>query len=333
MIAHKFPPSLNEETILIVLLLLICSAGFSQNLRFKQCGTPIPARTDLDVRWEATNSFPPQLWVYHLLPATFSSNTISTLMTIGSFTDKDRIDAATNEMRFRSSDNSRFLFISFSQGVLSYKVTTHYGPANLNVDVPDKGEVVRLTKELLPKLGIRLSDIDKGEDGSGPDFSVGDSVTEYYVHPITITNIEFRRVSFRRAVDGVSFLSARTGGNGDIRFGDHGKIIQIYLSWRNLERNKSYPTLTVKSIMQSIRNGKAIQGSVADDSPWIDWPTAKNITIKNARPCYYAGDPLQSSDWLYPFAALSTTVDTGRGNVDVEIDCPIIDESKAAGPQ
>jgi hypothetical protein len=40
------------------------------------------------------------------------------------------------------------------------------------------------------------------------------------------------------------------------------------------------------------------------------------------------GDRFAPSDWLYPFAALETTVDTGRGNVDVEIDCPIIDETK-----
>jgi hypothetical protein len=30
----------------------------------------------------------------------------------------------------------------------------------------------------------------------------------------------------------------------------------------------------------------------------------------------------------YPLVALWTTVDTGHGNIDVEIDCPIIDETK-----
>jgi hypothetical protein len=60
------------------------------------------------------------------------------------------------------------------------------------------------------------------------------------------------------------------------------------------------------------------------------------VTIKKAI-AYYWGEvflgerehrPIFPS-WVHPFATLWATVDTGHGNVDVEIDCPIIDEAEA----
>jgi hypothetical protein len=309
------------------LLQALCAVGSSENLRFKQFGTPIPARDDLDVRWNAhSNAFPHELWLYRLLPMQFSPNTISELMGIGSFSAKERTDHGTNEMLFRTPDNSRRLVITFSTGVIDYEATTHYTPTNLAKDVPDRSEVMALTKQLLPNLGIKLSDLDKNNTGE-PELRFIEPKTMYYVDHVFITNTEWRGICFRRAVDGVAFLSVGTGGDGEVRFGERGKIIKLYLSWRNLERHKSYPTLARETIIQSIRQGHAMQGYLPGNSPGIDWTSAKSVTIKEAWPRYYAGNPLGASDWLYPFAALSTTVDTGHRNVDVEIDCPIIEEA------
>ncbi|HUD46189.1 MAG TPA: hypothetical protein VMR33_05135 [Candidatus Baltobacteraceae bacterium] len=311
-----------------ILLQVLCAAGYSENLRFKQFGTPIPARADLDVRWNGpSNAFPAKLWIYHLLPAKFSAETIGTLTELGSFTDKDRTDSGATEMRFRSADKARSLYISFPLGVIDYEGVPKYNPTNLVEDIPSKETAVDLTRQLLPKLGVRLSDIDKEENSPEPAFHVGDSAITFFVNGTFVSNIVERRVGFRRAVDGASFLSAGSGGDGDVKFGDHGKIVQIYISWRGLDRDKSCPTVTLDKIVESIRKGQAVQGLLPSDAPGIDWPKVKSITIKKAWPCYYAGNPLAPSDWLYPFAALSTTVDTGRRNVDVEIDCPIIEEA------
>ena len=74
--------------------------------------------------------------------------------------------------------------------------------------------------------------------------------------------------------------------------------------------------------------GKAVQGGIPMDLPAIDWAVVKSLTVKKAELCYYAGDRLAPSEWLMPLVSLWTTVDTGHGNIDVEIDCPIIDETK-----
>ena len=56
----------------------------------------------------------------------------------------------------------------------------------------------------------------------------------------------------------------------------------------------------------------------------IDWKTVKSITVKKALPCYFSGN----SNRLIPFLVLFTTVDDGHESLDVQIECPVIDEAK-----
>ncbi len=314
-----------RKAVFLILLQAMCWTGFAENPRLTHYGTPIPARTNLEVRWNApANPFLPEVWIYHLLPRTLSPQIISNLMTLCSFTDKDKTGKG-EPLEFKSSDGTRRLWISYPLGTIYYEVTLNFNPTNLTKGLPIKEKAIKLTKRILPQLGVSLSDIDKKSNSSEPDFRVRDSETMFFVNNKFITNVDWRGVGFRRAVDGATFLSAGTGGDGDVRFGDHGKIIKINLSWQNMERVKSYPTFSPDTVIKLLREGKAIQGMIPMNLGGIDWPTVKSVTVNQAWICYYAGDPLTRSQWAYPFAALGTAVDTGREIVNVEIDCPIID--------
>jgi hypothetical protein len=105
-------------------------------------------------------------------------------------------------------------------------------------------------------------------------------------------------------------------------------IVKMDISWRRLIREKSYPALNPGRLIESIRKGQARQGYLRSDLPGFEWEAVKKVTVKNAWPRYYAGNPAHLSDSLPPFAALLTTVETDHGNIDVEIDCPIIDETQ-----
>lgn len=94
-----------------------------------------------------------------------------------------------------------------------------------------------------------------------------------------------------------------------------------------MERVKSYPTLSPAEMIYSLRQGKAVQGYLSMNSRGINWRTAKSVTVNHIWPRYYAGDMEHPSDMLEPFAVLDSEVDTGNGIVNVEIDCPIIDET------
>lgn len=321
-----------------MLLQAIYLTGLSENPRWKMAETtPIPARADLNVRWETpgvfvssnvpTNKWPSKMWIYQLVPRKFSPRVVSKLMLMCSFTDKDRAQEDTNGVTFKSPDGLRTLAISFSSGSIRYDIPEpHYGPTNLAKGVPQMSEMPGLTQNFLQKVGIKPSEIMRNTNGM-PRFSFWEPLTEYYPKDYpkggaSITNIEFRAVAFRRSVEGAEVIG--DAGYCKLHFGERGKISKIDFSWPDLRRYKSAPTLKPQAIMQLLRQGHARQGPVMADAGDIDWSTVKSVTIKQAWPCYFAGN----SNFLYPFLALWTTVDTGHGVVEVGINCPIIDETK-----
>jgi hypothetical protein len=319
-----------KTIVLFVLLQAIWTTGFSENPRWREFGTRIPARADLDVQWNApTNKLPPSVWTYHLSPRKLSPQVVSNLMAVCSFTEKNTT-VNGDLLIFNSHDGKRHLRLSWPWGVVDYDVTTQRSPTNLVKDVPSERQAVKLAKKLLQKLDIDLSDLDKEENSTKPRMICFDGGVTYFVNRQPIKNTEFRAVRFTRAIDGMPFLGAGgTGGDGEIDFGDHGKISKILITWRTLERKDNYPTVPAEMMVNSIREGKAVQGYLPGNVSDIDWPNVKKVTIKRVSPCYYVGgNRLAPSDWLYPFAALDATVDTGHGDIDVEIDCPIIDETK-----
>ncbi len=243
-------------------------------------------------------------------------------MVMCSLEEKDRTVQDTNGMIFLSSDGFRKLCLSFPAGVIRYEtVDHHYGPTNLAKGVPEMSRMPELTTDFLAKVGISLSDIEKNLNGA-PNFDFWEPLKLYFLKSGTITNIEFRAVVFSRSVDGAKVIG--DAGHCGLEFGEHGKISQIHLSWPDLNRYESRPTLKPRTMLQLLRQGKARLGFRPDNFRDTDWAGVKSVTIKKAIPSYYAG----SSDWLYPYIFLWATVETGHDTIEVEIHCPIIDESK-----
>jgi hypothetical protein len=307
-----------------ILIEMACVVGFSKNPRWEMIEkVPIPAHTNLNVHWDVSIKLPHKVWIYQLVPRRFSSKTISSVMTMCSFAEKDKIQQDINSITFKSPDGLRILSISSSLGSISYDIPKpHYSPTHLAEDVPKMSEMPELTSNFLRIVGIELSEIKKNTNGL-PNFGFWEPFTEYYLKGGgSITNIAFRAVVFCREVDGAEVIGK--AGHCGLEFGEHGKIIQIHLSWPKLKRHKSFPTLKPQAIIQLLREGKCLQEPVPTNVGDIDWPSVKSVTVKKAEPCYFAGD----TSWLYPFLWLDTMVDTGHGIVEVGIDCPIFDESK-----
>lgn len=317
-----------KKVVFLIALQIICSSGFSENPRWKVFGTPIPARADLDVRWETpqvfvssnvpTNKWPTKMWIYNLEPRKFSPKIISNLALMCFFTEKDEVQQDTNGVTFKN--DRRTLSISFSSGSIQYQTPEpNYSPTNLAKGVPQMSEMPKLTKFFLHAIGIKSSEIERNTNGA-PNFDFWEPFTAYYLKTGAVTNIAFRAVVFRRAVDKAEVIG--DAGYCQLRFGEHGKISLIDFSWPDLKRYKSASTFSPEKIVQLLHQGKAYQGLVPDNFDNIDWRTVKGVTIKQAWPCYFGGEGK-----LYPFLDLWTTVETSQGNVDIEIDCPIIDET------
>jgi hypothetical protein len=308
----------------LLLFLGLLSTAHAQHLSLK-IGTPF-RRPDLDVRWKlTTNDMPARVWVYRLLPNHFSSNLVSNLVALGEFTAKDLVSSNANELLFRKTDFSS-LWISSRLGAIEYLPGGIHSTTNLAEHVPTMSELPVLTTNFLKEVGIRVEDIEKRADGS-PDFHFSEPFMVYFMDHKPITNIEWRAVGFRRAIEGARFVGAGAGGNCHVEFGEYGRPSRIRLSWRNLQRYKAYPTAPPNVIVKWIQQGKAVQNMIRMDAEPIDWKTVKSVTITSTKLCYYGGSPFEPEDWLMPFVALWATVDRGHGTIDVEIDCPVIDET------
>jgi hypothetical protein len=310
-----------KKKILLSLIPIICfTAGFAQSPPWKAengVNVIIPARTNLDVRWEATNKFPRKVWMYELLPNFRSAQIISNLMAMCFFEEKNKMKGDTNEIVFQSSDHFRTLFISFSSGEIDYQAReAHYSPTNLAVNVPTTNQLPELAKNVLNKLHINFSDITGWIGTNKMGFS--EPMTIFYVGDTEITNVAYRTVYFRRSVDGMPVTHFN-----HLNFGEHGKISKIDITWPNLKRIKSYRTVSSKDVINFLRNGNAVRGPVPTDIGDIDWSSIKSVTVTKAIPSYVA-----DAGQLYPFLHLDVTLDIGGQNVRMAMNCPIFDETK-----
>ena len=143
------------------------------------------------------------------------------------------------------------------------------------------------------------------------------------MNSVLVSNIPQRSVFFRRALDSGAFLGNDEGGNCWIYFGSHKAISKIALKWPTIEHYKSFPTADFKTLTKWIREGKARHGFISMNVGEIDWKNLKSMTVTKVEICYLTG-----KNFVYPIASLWTTVDTGYGDIDIEIDCPIFDEAK-----
>ena len=319
-----------KKVLLFISLQAICFVAFCQNPRWSEFGTRIPAVTNLDVRWNTPTNFgigsnvPTNAWhssmgIYKVTARHFSAERISNLMEMFSFTDRDKAEQTSDEIAFKQ--NQRLLTISFSAGSIEYEMPERrYGPTNLAKNVPGFEQLPGLVTNFLKNVSISLTEIMTGTNGA-PAFNFSEPYAWFYVGDETITNVPFRAVVLSRAVEGAQVIG--TSGHCRLEFGEQAAIIKIRLSWPSLELVKSVQTLTPSAVMKMFRQGKAMQGFLPSGFADIDWFKVKSVTINQAWPCYFSG----TKSTMYPFLALWANVETDHGSADIEIDCPIIEES------
>lgn len=303
----------------LVFFIASVAAGLSQSLPLNELGKPFSSPT-VPVQWHVqTNVFPPRLSIYHIIPTKFSQAIISNLLSISGLAENDRVKGDN----FASTDGTRTLHIVSATGTIEYSNTAvvHSGLTTASVGVPKEAELFGLTTNLLPKLGLSLSEIKRKENSTEREFNFYEpQLTMFRTNSMFVTNIPERSVFFRRALDNGAVLGNDEGGNCWIFFGSHYAISKIDLKWPAIEVYKSFPSADFKKIAEWIHQGKARHGLISSDVGEFDWSKLKSITVTKAEICY-----VTNGKYVYPLASLWTSLDTGYGNVDVEIDCPIID--------
>ncbi len=293
---------------------------FAQNPRWRipdEMG--IPPRPDLDVQWNvSTNKIPPTVAVYRMSPHDFTGVPLSNVLSICGLSSVDNKARKGGPLLFEGSKPGQSLEIWKSGEIRFGTKEISYSADKLASGVPKMSELPTLATNFLEKLCIPLPQVTGYFENEKFNFS--EPLTMFYVPTGTVTNIAFRSVRFRRAVDGIPVAG---GDSGAFDVGEKRSFRKIEIEWHNLTRVKTLPTISREKIIDVLKTGKAYQTMLSQDIVPFDWQRVKSVRINKAIPCYFSSD----SNSLYPFLVLFSTVDTSAAVIDILLECPIVDES------
>lgn len=275
--------------------------------------------SQVEIEWKATNDYPKKLWVYKIVPQSFSGAVVSNAMEIGSFQPRHLLNPRDkNLLQFQNSRErpTRYLRIAPASGWMTY----YDGQAKAEMTEPVAGvpgvkEAESLARDYLQKLGIdRLQILPKrGYASDQTRAKVGRDGTD--VDP----EVMARGVSLVRQVDGIAFYGRGNLGGFWIDFGNNRRVAAFDLLWRNLLPADLRDTASAAEIVERIKAGQSVLPAPKDLS------VAKRLTILEIT-AYYFGTPWEKpQDFLYPVAALKVTVGTGKEDT-VELLCPILSD-------
>jgi hypothetical protein len=300
----------------LALSTVVCSPSLADSIPL--AGEPFrPA--DIPIEWKATNG-QKTLWVYKVVPQTFSSAVISNAMAVGSFKSLDMVKTDDKRLvRFqdhkREERVSRYLEIAPASGWMQYYDSTEAPDVATSVlGVPDPQEAERLGLDMLFKLGVDRTQLAPAPrpTGSMGISKVESSGEEHYI------GLQARHIGFIRQIDGISFNGNGLAGGFWVEFGSNKRIKQFELLWRNLVPYEVREVATSAQILETIKTGKAVQP--VD----VNLRTAKKFTIKSLTPRYQGVPGNELQELVYPVASMNVEAEFSTNKLDFEIACPIL---------
>lgn len=281
--------------------------------KLREIGLPF-TNASCKLVWEApTNILPSALWVYRVLPSNFSPGVVSNLMALGPFSSSNKVSSFASHyppnprslFYLAGRDNS--LTIDPNLGLIEYRNNLADNTSVIE-GVPNEMEARSLGTNYLRKLGIDPASVGKTVRVAAGTGYIFKHEPSYQV----ITNTHSRSVSFARALQGVEFYAYDEGCH--IQFGHHAGVVELQLSWRNLERDRLCPLAKPETLMKSIREEKCFWQLWSPDAEALGTSIFKKMTIKSVTPYYYGGDKKDSQNWVYPFAYIEASVDMAVTN-------------------
>ena len=310
----------------VVLALLLATSHLSPAESFRLQGSAFrPGDTPVD--WEAKVGRE-WLWVYTVIPQSFSPSVISNAMTICRFKPRDVVDgSAKGQLRFQDHKQkervNRCLEISVPAGWMEYwdnaATSGADGPAE---GVPDFKEVERLGLDILFKLGI-----DRTQISSAPRYKSDVKHSQMSPAGEPSTEVQVRGMKFTRQIDGMYFLGLGSLGGLDVEFGDHAKVVGLVLVWKNLVPHELRRVATPSDMRKYVERGEGVYP--AQD---VRLQGANRFTVKSLIPCYWADrhGSLRDYEFAYPVASLGVEAQFATNKLDFTVVCPILAPDQAA---
>ncbi len=314
--------------LLLVILAFALCASSSEGQGVK--GRPFVLK-DYEITWLApTNHLPTKVWIYKVVPAKFSESQISNLLGICQFKAVDRkrvpLDYPVKDkhlLHFEDKDETRYLDIAPTLGFIQYYDSTAKALGREPVEkVPSEEQSLDLTLKILSKLGIPADQFatkpnskelkvlrTRGERG-GIDKKTGTELSRI---------VDSRGVILIRQVDGISFTGLGTSGGVRSVFGNHGKIAELQINWRNLQQDRSCTMPTAGEFLKQIKQGSTM---LAPQSQ-IEVEQIQKLAITKVTLSYLGALGDEPQDMIYPFASLDAAIQVQETNTVIQLNSPL----------
>lgn len=322
-------------------LLILCvglasaSTNSPAQLALETFGEPLDAK-NVDIVWNVpSNALPASLTTFKVLPTVFASEIVSNVIQLCGFKDPERVRAtfsAVNDGKTISYTEpypgkpvfGKSLCISPANGFISFSDPTASSLPRVPAEaVPTHEEALELAVALLPKLGISVSDLTHKPASNQLAYLATATTNGRFdkAQKKVVEDVAVRGVKLFRELNGVSFSGPGDCGGVRVEFGNHAKIRELALAWRNLRPDKRLAALTPAEITQAIRAGKAV---IRRPEDLADATAIKKITVTQVRPYYYGLSGTDRQKTVYPYLMLTADATTSHTNLVVTLNCPVL---------
>ena len=280
-----------------------------------------------EVVWSApTNGWPDAVWVYKVRPQQFPPTVVSNLMALASFTTADRRKSPPYKDKntvFFGIPGDKYLALCPALGYVGYHDPKAAAVSQLQpvVGVPNEREATQLGLKCLRLSGIDVSQLATKPGSSDLDLhweldTIG-YTDEKTKEEITLTNKY--GVIFNRRVDGIRMGGKGLWGGVWICFGNHGKVADLKISWRNLEPYQLRPFPSPEEVALMLKDGRTF------------WPggeaarrRVRKITVFKATPEYVAKYCDEPEDFVCPHVRLKVAADTEASTPSFAVWTPLM---------
>ena len=298
--------------------------------------------TNTPIIWTAsTNHLPKNIWIFRRLgprffPVTVISNAIALASLRGNGIPKPSTFGTPSKNDYvyheRIPDNypgiipDIFVISPSNASILYWLPHADMGSTN---DIPNDTAILKRVWACASQLGVDSAQVTvKGPSSRFKADEKGDSMTNQIIG---------RSVYLSRQLDGISFW-----GNGDdslndglwIEFGSRGVIRGFSLTWPDLERYESQPTISPEQIIALVRPHRIMVLPNPDEGRYFEriktLANASSFTITKITPYYgegmYGEEPTNNAPpkFVAPFAELEGVAGYGNSNQTVRLLSPLL---------
>jgi hypothetical protein len=299
-------------------------------LSLESLGEPFDGR-NVEVNWAAsTDAVPAKLEVFRTVPASFSLEIISNLVTLVELKNPAKAAGILSTARqgkpasLTEAETGKYLAVTPATGYICYydRQAVAMSPSAIR-GVPTDDETLALARRILATLSISESNfVHKPRSVELERSGILEEAGGYDKQERVKFKVPVARglILFRQ-INGIGLSGPGDCGGFRVEFGNDAKIKELAVSWRGIKPERLSPTAEREDITKRIKEGRAVINIPAGLPPAHN---IRKLRITSVRPYYLGQTGDEPQKFIFPYLMLTAEADMGHTNGVVSLNCPIL---------